>query len=149
MITDEEKAKIKKDIVEKVNSVLEKNNESFRMDNVNVLNKSETVKFMGNYRVYDRKNYNAVSREINAFLKGYGNVDIKSKKIRDSGMKFTAVSFNFELWLWVKIEFGSWKPLRYCEYQKLVISLFSYLGNMTCFVSSSWIHFYSYNFCSN
>ena len=97
MITDEEKAKIKKDIVEKVNSVFEKNNESFRMDNVNVLNKSETVKFMGNYRVYDRKNYNAVSREINAFLKGYGNVDIKSKKIRDSGMKFTAVSFNFEL----------------------------------------------------
>ncbi len=97
MITDEEKAKIKKDIVEKVNSVLEKNNESFRMDNVNVLNKSETVRFMGNYRVYDRKNYNAVSREINTFLKGYGNVDIKSKKIRDSGMKFTAVSFNFEL----------------------------------------------------
>lgn len=97
MITDEEKAKIKKDIVEKVNSVLEKNNESFRMDNVNVLNKSETVRFMGNYRVYDRKNYNVVSREINTFLKGYGNVDIKSKKIRGSGMKFTAVSFNFEL----------------------------------------------------
>ena len=53
---------------------------------------------MGNYRVYDRKNYNAVSREINTFLKQYGDVDIKSKKIRDSGMKFTAVSFNFELW---------------------------------------------------
>ena len=52
---------------------------------------------MGNYRVYDRKNYNAVSREINTFLKQYGDVDIKSKKIRDSGMKFTAVSFNFEL----------------------------------------------------
>ena len=97
MITDEEKAKIKEEIVTKVNSVLEKNNESFRMDNVNVLNKSETVKFMGNYRVYDRKNYNAVSREINTFLKNYGDVDIKSKKIRDSGMKFTAVSFNFEL----------------------------------------------------
>ena len=97
MITDEEKAKIKKDIVTKVNSVLEKNNESFRMDNVNVLNKSETVKFMGNYRVYDRKNYNSVSKEINTFLKEYGDVDIKSKKIRDSGMKFTAVSFNFEL----------------------------------------------------
>ena len=97
MITDEEKAKIKEDIVTKVNSVLEKNNESFRMDNVNVLNKSETVKFMGNYRVYDRKNYNTVSKEINTFLKEYGEVDIKSKKIRDSGMKFTAVSFNFEL----------------------------------------------------
>ena len=97
MITDEEKAKIKEDIVTKVNSVLEKNNESFRMDNVNVLNKSETVKFMGNYRVYDRKNYNSISREINTFLKKYGDVDIKSKKIRDSGMKFTTVSFNFEL----------------------------------------------------
>ena len=66
MISDEEKAKIKDDIVNKVNSVLEKNNESFRLDKVNVLNKNETV-------------------------------DIKSKKIRDSGMKFTAVSFNFEL----------------------------------------------------
>ena len=98
MISDEEKEKIKEEIVTKVNSVLEKNNESFRMDNVNVLNKSETVKFMGNYRVYDRKNYNAVSREINTFLKEYGDVDIKSKKIRDSGMKFTTVSFNFELW---------------------------------------------------
>ena len=80
MITDEEKVKIKKEIVDKVNSVLEKNNESFRMDNVNVLNNSETVKLMGNYRVYDRKNYNAVSREINNFLKEYGDVDIKSKK---------------------------------------------------------------------
>ena len=97
MITDEEKAKIKAEIVEKVNSVLEKNNESFRMDQVNVLNKNESVKFMGNYRVYDRKNYSSVSGEINKFLKKYGDVEIKSKKIRDSGMKFTAVSFNFEL----------------------------------------------------
>ena len=98
MISDEEKGKIKEEIVTKVNSVLEKNNESFRMDQVNVLNKKDTVKFMGNYRVYERKNYHAVSGEINTFLKQYGNVEIKSKKIRDSGMKFTAVSFNFELW---------------------------------------------------
>ena len=97
MISDEEKMKIKDEIVAKVNSVLEKNNESFRMDKVNVLNRKETVKFMGNYRVYDRKNYNSISGEINTFLKKYGDVDIKSKKIRDSGMKFTAVSFNFEL----------------------------------------------------
>lgn len=97
MIDDEEKARIKAEIVDKINSVLEKNNESFRMDQVNVLNKNETVKFMGNYRVYDRNNYNSVSREINSFLKQYGDVSIKSKKIRDSGMKFTAVSFNFEL----------------------------------------------------
>ena len=97
MISDEEKDKIKADIVNKVNSVLEKNGESFRMDKVNILKTKETVKFMGNYRVYDRKKYNSVSGEINTFLKKYGNVDIKSKKIRDSGMKFTAVSFNFEL----------------------------------------------------
>ncbi len=97
MISEDEKAQIKEEIVTKINSVLEKNNESFRLDKVNVLNKSDTVKFMGNYRVYDRKNYNSVSGEINAFLKKYGDVDIKSKKIRDSGMKFTTVSFNFEL----------------------------------------------------
>ena len=97
MISNEEKAKIIEEIVTKINSVLEKNNEAFRMDHINVLNKKETVKFMGNYRVYDRKNYNSISREINTFLKEYGDVDIKSKKIRDSGMKFTAVSFNFEL----------------------------------------------------
>ena len=97
MIGDEEKQKIKVEIVDKVNSVLEKNGESFRMDRVNVLNRSDSVKFMGNYRVYDRKNYNAVSSEINTFLKQYCDVDIKSKKIRDSGMKFTTVSFSFEL----------------------------------------------------
>ena len=97
MIGDEEKAKIKKDIVDKVNSVLEKNNESFRMDVVNILNKNDTVKFMGNYRVYDRKNYESVSGEINSFLKQYGDVEIKSRKFRDNGVKFTTVSFNFEL----------------------------------------------------
>ncbi len=97
MISDEEKDRIKEEIVTKVNSVLEKNNESYRMDQVNILKTSEKVKFMGNYRVYDRKNYGPVSGEINSFLKQYGNVDIKSKKIRDSGMKFTTVSFNFEL----------------------------------------------------
>ena len=97
MISDEEKQKSKADIVEKINSVMEKNGESFRLDNVNILKTKETVKFMGNYRVYDRRNYDSVSREINSFLKQYGDVDIKSKKIRDSGMKFTTVSFNFEL----------------------------------------------------
>lgn len=97
MISDDEKDKIKKEIVDKVNSVLENNGESFRMDRVNILKTSETVKFMGNYRVYERKNYHAVSGEINDFLKKYGDVTITSKKIRDSGMKFTAVSFNFEL----------------------------------------------------
>lgn len=97
MISDDEKAKIKQEIVSKVNEVLQKNNEKFRMDNVNVLNKADSIKFMGNYRVYDRNNYSAVSGEINNFLKKYGKVDIKSKKIRDSGMKFTAVSFNFEM----------------------------------------------------
>ena len=99
MISDEEKDKIKEEIVTKVNSVLEKNNESYRMDKVNILKTNESIKFMGNYRVYDRKNYSSVSKEINSFLKEYGDVDIKSKKIRDSGMKFTAVSFNFELWI--------------------------------------------------
>lgn len=97
MISSEEKEKIKKEIVEKINSVLEKNDESFRLDKVNVLNKNDTVKFMSNYRVYDRRKYDSISREINSFLKQYGDVEIKSKKIRDSGMKFTAVSFNFEL----------------------------------------------------
>ncbi|MBO5151152.1 MAG: hypothetical protein J6B73_03145 [Methanobrevibacter sp.] len=97
MISNEEKDKIKKEIVEKINSVLEKNDESFRLDNVNILNKKDSVKFMGNYRVYDRRKYDSISREINSFLKKYGNVEIKSKKIRDSGMKFTTVSFNFEL----------------------------------------------------
>ena len=97
MIGGDENQKIKAEIVDKVNYVLEKNGESFRMDRVNVLNRSDSVKFMGNYRVYDRKNYNAVSSEINTFLKQYCDVDIKSKKIRDSGMKFTTVSFSFEL----------------------------------------------------
>ena len=97
MISVEEKEQIKREIVEKVNSVLEKNNESFRMDSVNVLNRQDSVRFMGNYRVYDRKNYGPASKEINSFLKKYGDVEIKSKKIRDSGMKFTAVSFNLEL----------------------------------------------------
>ena len=97
MITQEEKDKIKEEVVNKVNSVLEKNNESYRMDKLNVLNRKETVKFMGTYRVYDRRKYNSISREINAFLKKYGEVSIKDKKIKDSGMKFTTVSFNFEL----------------------------------------------------
>jgi hypothetical protein len=97
MISNEEKEKIKQEIVEKINTVLEENDESFRLDRVNVLNTKETVKFMGNYRVYDRKKYGPISKEINSFLKEYGDVEIKSKKIRDSGMKFTAVSFNFEL----------------------------------------------------
>lgn len=58
MIGGDENQKIKAEIVDKVNYVLEKNGESFRMDRVNVLNRSDSVKFMGNYRVYDRKNYN-------------------------------------------------------------------------------------------
>ncbi|WP_297979880.1 hypothetical protein [uncultured Methanobrevibacter sp.] len=97
MISQEEKDQIKEEIVTKVNSVLDKYGESFRMDKVNVLNRSETVKFMGSYRVYDRRKYHSISREINSFLNKYGDVNINTKKIKDSGMKFTTVSFNFEL----------------------------------------------------
>ena len=60
MISTEEKEKIKEEIVDKINSCLEKNNESFRMDKVTVLNKSESVKFMGSYRVYDRRKYDSI-----------------------------------------------------------------------------------------
>ncbi len=97
MLEQEEKDRIKKDIVENVNSILEKHGESFRMDKVNVLNTAESVKFMGNYRVYDRKKYHGIYREISNFLNKYGDVTINSKKIRDSGMKFTAVNFNFKI----------------------------------------------------
>ncbi|MBE6512475.1 MAG: hypothetical protein E7Z75_04960 [Methanobrevibacter olleyae] len=97
MISQDEKDRIKEEIVTEINSILEKNNESFRMDKVNVLNRKETVKFMGTYRVYERRKYNSITREINAFLEKYGDVNVESKKIRDSGMKFTSVSFNFEL----------------------------------------------------
>ena len=44
MISDEEKDKIKEEIVTKVNSVLEKNNESYRMDKVNILKTNESIK---------------------------------------------------------------------------------------------------------
>ena len=97
MISQEEKDEIKEEIVTKINSILEKNNESYRMDKVNVINKEDTVKFMGTYRVYDRRKYNSISREINAFLNKYGDINVKDKKIKDSGMKFTTVSFNFEV----------------------------------------------------
>lgn len=97
MLEQEEKDKIKKEIISKVNSVLEENGESFRMDVVNILNTSEYVKFMGNYRVHDRRKYQSVNREISKFLEKYGDVNIKSKKIRDSGEKFTAVDFNFQI----------------------------------------------------
>jgi hypothetical protein len=69
MISTEEKEKIKQEIVEKINTVLEQNGESFRLDRVNVLNTKDTVKFMGNYRVYDRRKYGPISSEINSFLK--------------------------------------------------------------------------------
>ena len=97
MITREEKDKIKQEIVEKINSTLERYDESYRMDQVNILNKQDSVKFMGYYRVYDRRKYEAIKREINTFLDQYGDIDIKTRKISDNGMKFTTVSFNFEL----------------------------------------------------
>ena len=40
MISSEEKEKIKTEIVGKINTCLEKNGESYRMDKVTVLNKS-------------------------------------------------------------------------------------------------------------
>ncbi len=97
MLEQAEKDKIKKEIIAEINSILEKNGEKFRMDVVNVLNTSEFVKFMGNYRVYDRKKYQSINKEVSKFLAKFGDVNIKSKKIRDSGEKFTAVDFNFQI----------------------------------------------------
>ena len=97
MLEQAEKDKIKKEIITTINSILESNDESFRMDMVNVLNASDYVKFMGNYRVYDRRKYQSINNEVSKFLSQYGDVNIKSKKIRDSGEKFTAVDFNFQI----------------------------------------------------
>ena len=97
MLEQAEKDNIKKEIVAEINSILESNGETFRMDVVNVFNTSAHVKFMGNYRVYDRKKYQSINREVSKFLSKYGDVNIKSKKIRDSGEKFTTVDFNFQI----------------------------------------------------
>jgi poly-beta-hydroxyalkanoate depolymerase len=63
--------------VEKTNSISEENDESFRLDMANVINKNYTVKSIGNYRVYDLRKYRSIPPEINSFLKQYGNVEIK------------------------------------------------------------------------
>ena len=97
MLEQAEKDNIKKEIIDKINSILEANGEKFRMDVVNVLNTSAYVKFMGNYRVYDRNKYQSINKKVSKFLSKYGEVNIKSKKIRDSGEKFTAVDFNFQI----------------------------------------------------
>ena len=97
MLEQAEKDNIKKEIVAEINSILESNGETFRMDVVNVLNTSAYVKFMGNYMVYDRKKYQSINREVSKFMSKYGEVNIKSKKIRDSGEKFTTVDFNFQI----------------------------------------------------
>ena len=63
--------------------------------NEKVLYKSEDREIL--YKDFHKYIESLGTALINTFLKKYGDVETKSKKIRDNSMKFTAVSFNFEL----------------------------------------------------
>lgn len=98
MLTKEEKAKINKEVVGKINEILENHNLSYEMDKLAILNTGEGITFLGNFRIHDEEEVKPIKEELRDFLKSYDKITIKDRYVIPCcELPYTAISFNFKL----------------------------------------------------
>jgi hypothetical protein len=98
MISKEEKNAINNEVVGQINDVLKKYDCEFEMDKLSVLNLSDSVTFLGNFRVQDESKLDSINKEVKEILSKYDKLTYNSQHITPCcSLPYTAVSFNFKV----------------------------------------------------
>lgn len=98
MISKEEKDAINKEVVGQINDVLKNHNCDFEVEKLAVLNLSDCVTFLGNFRVQDESQLDSINDEVKKILSKYDKVSYKSERIVPCcSLPYYAISFNFKI----------------------------------------------------
>ena len=94
-----EKTKIKEDLIEKINKILQSENETDTISNIMIFNNKEFTGFMGNIKIYNPENIEKIKKSLIQTLEEYGEVAINQQHIKPCcELPYDYLSFNMKIY---------------------------------------------------
>ena len=95
----EEKTRIKNELIEKINQILEDENETNKINNIMIFTNKEFTGFMGNIRVYNPENLEKIKTKLTQKLEEYGKVALNQQHIKPCcELPYDYISFNLKIY---------------------------------------------------
>ena len=79
-MSNDQKLKIKNEIIIKINDVLE-NNQIQKIDNLTTVNSSDKISYLGNIKVFDENKLEKIISDMNEIFNKYGSFSIRTEDI--------------------------------------------------------------------
>ena len=90
-----DKEKIKQDLINESNTILNNWNEPYVVDTISVMNMRGKTTFLGSLRVFDERNASAIMREVESKLAKYGKLTVRDERVVPCcSARYTHISFN-------------------------------------------------------
>ena len=90
-----DKEKIKEELINESNSILNEWNEPYEVDSISVMNAQGKTTFLGSLRVFDERNAPAIMREVKSKMAKYGKLSVRDERVVPCcSPKYTHISFN-------------------------------------------------------
>ena len=93
-----DKDKIKKELTQKSNDILDNYNEPYVVETVSVMNMASKIVFLGSLKVFNESNVGEIINDLNNHLGDYGKLSIRDEKIISCcSPNYTHISFNISI----------------------------------------------------
>lgn len=93
-----DKEQIKKELMDKSNEILIKYNETYKVEDVSIMNASSEIIFLSSLKVYNEDLTSKIIKDLENSLKGYGNLSIRDRKVVPCcSLPYTQISFNISI----------------------------------------------------
>lgn len=90
-----DKEKIKQDLLDESNDILNNWNEPYVVDGISVMNAQGKTTFLGSLRVFDERNAPDIIKEVKSRLSKYGKLSVRDERIVPCcSARYTHISFN-------------------------------------------------------
>ncbi|MCQ2977065.1 MAG: hypothetical protein MJ232_03520 [archaeon] len=97
-MTREERDRIKDELRDKLNVILEKNDLPYRVDRLSVMNISSKISFLGNVRVHDKDKVKTVLAEVEELVNQYGKTTINTRDVIPCcELPYTYINFHIDI----------------------------------------------------
>ncbi len=90
-----DKEQIKKELVDKSNSILEKYSEMDVVESISVMNMASKTVFLGSLKVFNYEVIPNIMRDLEKELKGYGELVVRDQRVTPCcSPSYTHITFN-------------------------------------------------------